>query len=115
MSDPILISIAAALAGRAATTLYDLVKRKLARDPAATTVLEASAGAAPGSAEIRALADELRKAEQSDPAFAQELRAAWSNTANQQNAEADAVANQITGTVHGNAIQARDIQGGINL
>jgi hypothetical protein len=52
--EPVLISIAATLAGRSVVGLYKLVKKKFSDDPEATAVLEAAEGAAedtPGNEE----------------------------------------------------------------
>jgi hypothetical protein len=49
MPDPILVSIAAALASKGATGLYDLVKKKLAGSPPATRALDDVEGSAPDS------------------------------------------------------------------
>lgn len=108
--EPILISIASALATKAVTGLYDLVKKKFSKDPDALKALEA-AEAAPGKAEpVKALAERLEAAAVSDPAFAEALRAGWA-----QHAETGGVVNQISGTVHGNVLQTRDIHGNISF
>lgn len=108
--EPILISIASALATKAATGLYDLVKKKFSKDPNALKALEA-AEADPRKAEpIKVLAERLAGAEAADPAFAEALRAGWS-----QHAESGGVVNQISGTVHGNVVQTRDIHGNISF
>ena len=112
MPEPVLISIAAALAGKAVTSLYDFVKGRFAGRPGAALALEAATGAEPDSPEVRALGDELAKAEAADPEFADELRARWRDVSVQQKGE---VNNQISGTVTGNVVQARDIEGGISF
>jgi hypothetical protein len=110
MPEPILVSIATALATKAATGLYDLVKKKFSRDPEDTRALEA-AEAAPGEAEpITALAERLEAAERADPEFARQLRDGWA-----QHAETGGVVNQVSGTVHGKVVQARDIHGNITF
>jgi hypothetical protein len=111
MPEPVLVSIAAAIAAKSATSLYDLVKRKFAgRDDAAETLL-ALEGAAPDSPEISAFATRLAAAEAEDPAFSAELRHTWQEV----NATRGGVVNQILGNVSGKVVQARDIQGGISL
>jgi hypothetical protein len=108
--EPILISIASALATKAVTGLYDLVKKKFSKDPDALKALEA-AEADPGNAEpVKALAERLATAEAADPAFGEALRTGWS-----QHAETGGVVNQISGTVHGNVLQTRDIHGNISF
>ncbi|MGH3533459.1 MAG: hypothetical protein ACRDQG_01920, partial [Pseudonocardiaceae bacterium] len=77
MPDPVLVSIATALAGKSASTLYDVVRRKFARSPDATTVLEEAIGSAPDSPQVQELSAELDRAERADPEFAADLRAVW--------------------------------------
>ncbi|OLF09046.1 hypothetical protein BLA60_20900 [Actinophytocola xinjiangensis] len=111
MAEPVLVSIAAALAAKAATSLYELVRRTFAGREDAEAALTAAEGAAPDSAEVAALADQLAAAERADPEFATELRGIWG----QVGATDGGVVNQITGTVSGKVVQARDIQGGISF
>lgn len=109
--EPILVSIAAALAAKSVTSLYDLVKRRFTGRKEAAAALEAADGAAPDSAEVAALATHLAAEEAADPAFGVELRNTWQ----QVSAERGGVVNQITGNVSGNVVQARDIEGGISF
>lgn len=111
MPDPILVSIAAALAAKSATELDDLVKRKFTGRKDAETALEAADGAAPGSPEVTAVATYLAADETEDPAFAMALRQTWQRVS----ATRGGVVNQITGTVSGNVVQARSIKGGISF
>ncbi len=111
MPEPILVSIAAALAAKSATSLYELVKRRFAGRADAGAVLEAADGAQPESPEVAALATRLAAEETEDPAFGVELRQVWQ----QVNASGDGVVNQITGNVSGKVVQARDIEGGISF
>jgi hypothetical protein len=115
MSDPILVSIAAALAGKGATGLYDLVKKKFAGSSQATKALEDAEGSPADSPEVHALSAELARAASADPQFATDLRAIWGHVSAQQHADNDGVVNAITGTVGGNALQARDIKGGVSF
>jgi hypothetical protein len=112
--EPVLVSVAAALAGKAATSVYEFVKARFAGRGRAAEVLSAAEGAEPGSPEVVALADELARAEQDDPAFSAGLRAEWARFVGQR-AEHGGVANQITGPVTGKVVQARDIEGGISF
>lgn len=111
MPEPILVSIAAAIAGKSATSLYDLVKRKFAGRKQATAALEAAQGAAPDSPEVTTLATHLTAVEADDPTFRAELRQTWQ----QINVEEGGVVNQITGDVSGKVVQARDIKGNITF
>lgn len=110
MPEPILVSIATAVATKAAAGLHDLVKKKFRKDPEATRALEA-AEAAPGEAgPIRALAERLEVAERSDRKFARKLRAGWA-----QHTETGGAVNQIFGAVHGTAVQFGTFHGSIVL
>ncbi|WP_020666340.1 hypothetical protein [Amycolatopsis nigrescens] len=114
MPEPVLISIAAALASRTVVGLYQLVKSKFSDDPEATALLEAAEGAGEDSPQVRALSERLADAEAESPEFAEELRGEWERSAG-QHAESGGVTNQITGNVSGKVVQARDIQGGISF
>ncbi|MDQ3789014.1 MAG: hypothetical protein M3422_17440 [Actinomycetota bacterium] len=111
MPEPILVSIAAALAAKSATSLYELVKRKFAGRKEAEAALTAAEGAPPESAEVAALATHLAAAENEDPGFGAELRNTWQ----QVGATEGGVVNQITGNVSGKVVQARDIEGGVTF
>lgn len=116
MAEPVLISIAAALAGRAVVGLYQFVKDRFADDPDATAALEAAENlteAAEDSEEVQELGRQLERVENSDPEFGKRLRAEWA--AVQLHAETGGVTNQVTGTVHGKVVQARDIHGDLNF
>lgn len=115
MTDPVLASIAAALAGKGASSLYEVVRRKFARSPQAGTVLEEAVGSAADSEQVRVLSEELDRATREDPEFAADLRAVWGQVSVQQCADGDGVTNQVSGTVHGNVVQARDIDGGVSF
>ncbi|GAA1987287.1 hypothetical protein [Amycolatopsis minnesotensis] len=115
MPEPILISISAALAAKAATGLYDLVKRKFAKDPEATAALTAATETPEAPEPIAALAQRLEIAEAADPSFAEELRAEWEKASVAQHAESGGVANQVTGNVTGKVLQARDIHGNVTF
>lgn len=108
MPEPILVSIAAALAGKAAVGLYELAKRKFAGDPKATAEIDAAVEAPEDPHRIEVLAERLAEAERTDPEFKAALRAEWANYIG-----ADVV-NQVRGNV-GKLIQARNIHGNITL
>ncbi|MFI6302282.1 MULTISPECIES: hypothetical protein [Amycolatopsis] len=115
MPEPVLVSIAAAVAGRTVAGLYQLLKAKFADDPDASAVLDAAEGAAEDSVEVRELAATLEKTQAADPVFGEQLRQEWERATVDQHAEADGVTNQVSGQVSGNVVQARDIQGGIKF
>jgi hypothetical protein len=106
--EPILVSIAAALAAKTTTSLYELVKGKFAGREEAEAALEAADGASPDSPEVAALAAQL---DTEDPEFGEELRRTWQQTTASQGG----VVNQITGNVSGKVVQARDITGDIKF
>lgn len=112
--EAVLIEIAAALAARAAESLYDFVKDRFKGRKKALAVLEAADGTAPESSQVVALAEELQTAGDYDPAFAEQLLAQWAALQPGATAAgAGSVTNSISGTVHGSVIQAHDIHGNI--
>lgn len=111
MPEPILVSIAATLAAKTATSLYDLVKRRFAGRQDAEAALEAAEHTGPDSPEVATLATHLASSAAEDPTFGEELRNAWERV----NADRGAVINQITGNVSGRVVQARDIEGGVSF
>ncbi|WP_018685799.1 hypothetical protein [Actinokineospora enzanensis] len=115
MPEPVLVSIAAALAAKTVTSLYDLVKKRFADSPDAAAALAAAEGAAEDSPQVAALAGELERTEREDPRFAEELRSRWSVESSRQVADHGGVVNQITGNVSGKVLQARDIEGGVSF
>ncbi|WP_067683896.1 hypothetical protein [Nocardia miyunensis] len=117
MIEPILIAIANSLAGKATGALYDLVRTKFAASRHDTAALEAAAGADEGDQQISRLAEALDRAETDDAEFKSRLRTQWAqiSISGPGRSGDGAVANDISGTVSGNAVQARDIQGDIRF
>ena len=113
--EPVLVSVAAAVAGRVVAGLYNLVKARFADDPDASAVLVAAEGAAQDSPQVRELAEALEARQAADPAFGEQLRAEWERATVGQQAESGGVTNQISGSVGGNALQARDIDGDVTF
>jgi hypothetical protein len=114
MPDSMLIEIATTLVTKAAGSLFELVKAKLAqRGGQDVAVLDAAIAAGPESAEAGELVEVLDAAQQEDPAFAEQLREEYrivisiKGTGN--------VTQTISGNVSGKVVQARDIQGGITF
>lgn len=64
---------------------------------------------------IQSLREELAQATADDPAFDHELRRLWRDLSPQPAASADGVVNNLTGSVGGNVVQARDVHGGISF
>lgn len=114
MPEPILVSIAAALAAKGATGLYDLVKRKFATNPTAIAALEAASSAPEDDRPVTALAERLYEAEAEDGEFSEALRAEWDKLPESRVSHGD-VHNSVTGTVTGKVVQLRDVHGNINL
>jgi len=126
MADPILVAIAAALAGKAAGALasggstafgrlYRLVKEKLSGREEDAGLLDDAASAPDSKATVARLADAMEHASTDDPAFAAQLRELWGQARTELRADRGGVINEVTGNVSGNVIQARDIQGNISL
>lgn len=127
--DPILTTIAAALAKEAVTVgkqavgkLLERVKAKFAQDPGAEIVL-ASAQENPDDTKwVEALAKVLDRTGETDPAFATELRELWAaakpeitSIRVEQTASGGSVNNSISGHVKGNVVQAYEIGGDVTL
>ena len=126
MTDPIMVTIATALVDKAAeavvtggrnalVALGKLVRRRFAKEPAATVALEAAEARPADETRIRALAAALQNAADADPEFAVQLRALWAQATTELTADRDGVINQFSGTAEGPVIQARDISGGISF
>ena len=118
MVEPILMSIATTLATKAAGSLTDLVRSAFGRHPKAAEALDAAENAEhkdAASPEVTALASELGAIADADPEFARKLHAEWARVETTQRADRGGVNNLITGNVSGKVLQARDIQGNINL
>jgi hypothetical protein len=108
--EPILVAISAALAGKAVQTFYDFVRTRISGRKRAVAALEAAKGKTPDSPEVQVLAAELERID--DPQFHADLREHWNSL---QHADTGGVANDISGTVHGKVVQARDIHGNITF
>lgn len=126
MPEAVLVEIAAALAAKAAGSLYDFVKDRFKGREKALAALEAADGAAPESSQVIALANELQAAGDYDPGFAELLRAQWAATQSGVTAaDAGKVINSVSdtfhssvnvsGDIHGSVIHAHNIQGNITL
>ncbi|MGM1065553.1 hypothetical protein [Saccharothrix sp. Mg75] len=110
MPEPMLVSIAASLAARTASTLYDLVRTRFAGDPEAAGALVAADGQPEGSSQVAALGEALERTAAADPGFAEALGREYGSVT-----QTGRVVNHISGTVHGNVLQAGDIQGGVSF
>ena len=102
--------------GKAAfAALARLVKRRFhGRGSAQAALVEAEADPA-DDIRIQSLREELAQAAAEDPAFGHELRRLWRDLSPHLVAGTDGVVNNLSGSVGGNVVQARDVQGGISF
>jgi hypothetical protein len=128
MTDPIMTSIAAALAGKAAEAVVDggkaawgelvrLVRTQFRADKTALRVLERAESWPVDHASVMALAQALERITTEDAEFRTRLLALWPTASAELSAEDGGVVNSNTGTVAGHLIQARDLrlEGGLHL
>jgi|SRR5580658_692539 hypothetical protein len=128
MIDPVMISVANALATKAAdvaaegvrsamSALIRLVRSRFAGDKAAAAALDAAQAAPQDQAAIEELARVLERASAADAGFAAQLRALWPELRAELSAGEGETVNSSTGTVGGHLIQARDlhVEGGLLL
>ncbi|MDT8910403.1 hypothetical protein [Amycolatopsis sp. PS_44_ISF1] len=111
MPEPILTAVATTLATKAATGLYELVKRRFSSDRKAVATLEAAKPEDPAT--IAALAERLDVETRADPAFGAALHAEFEV---HQDARGGSVNNHV-GTVAEGAkvVQTRDVHGNISF
>lgn len=118
MAEPILVSIAAAVAGKAFAGLYDLVRNFFTDQADEEALAKAEQAAAEGDERtevaIHDLADRLAAAQERDPVFAEQLRSEWGKIIPAQ-VNNGTTENNVSGTVSGHLVQARDIHGGISF
>jgi hypothetical protein len=126
MTDPVMVAIAAALAGKATQglltgarsawgTLLRLVKDQASDDPVIDAVLTAAQQEPQDQARIDRLGEVLQRRARYDPVFNEQLRSLWEQTRPELHADHEGTVNEISGTVGGHVVQARDIQGGITF
>ncbi|ASO21494.1 hypothetical protein AHOG_19360 [Actinoalloteichus hoggarensis] len=124
--DSVLVAIASAVARQAAgllasgarsaaAALVKTVRERFADDPAATAALTAAAEDPQDEQLVERLAEAIDRAANEDPAFAHRVRTLWESARTEGTATDGGVVNQVSGHVHGNVVQARDIQGGITF
>jgi hypothetical protein len=128
VADEIMMSIASALAGKAAEVTFSAVSGawrrllhlagdRLARDSRGGAALE-SAREHPDDADaLRELAGALERIAKADGDFAATVRGLWTQSRLELSASGGGVVNVSSGTVGGHLIQARDlsVQGGLHL
>jgi hypothetical protein len=128
MPDPVISSIAAVVAGKAAeavmqggmnacTALIRLVRERLSRDKEATTALETATSMPGDTAAVAGLALVLERLVLADAGFGARLRELWPQAAAELSAHEGGVVNSATGSIGGHLMQARDVQveGGLHF
>jgi hypothetical protein len=125
MPDEMVMAIATALATRGAEAavaggknalgaLVRLVRRRFGTDAAATEALHAATEDPSDQAQIVRLSAMLTRIMVNDPEFDEQLRGYWGQVAGHQTADHGGVVNLFSGRAE-KVVQARDIQGDINL
>lgn len=126
MADPMMIAIAAAVAGKVTESLaagakaalgglVKLIRQRFATDDAAQAAL-ADAECAPGDSDrINALAAHLERLTAADHQFAEQLQELWSQSGAHLQADHGGVVNEVSGSVAGSVVQAHRIDGGIKF
>jgi hypothetical protein len=126
MSDPVMSSVAAIVAGKVAeaalqggktacAALVQFVRERCQRDKQAAKALEsAQAG---DEAAIAALGVVLERLASVDADFGVRVRELWPQVAMELSAADNGVVNSVTGSVGGNLLQARDlhVEGGLHF
>jgi hypothetical protein len=128
MSDPIISSVAAAVASRAAeltvqggkdacAALVRLIRERFGRDKEAAVALDAACGRPEDEAAIARLALELERLVLVDDHFATRIRELWPQAAAELSVGEGGVVNSATGSVGGHLMQTRDVrvEGGLHF
>ncbi|GAA4016333.1 hypothetical protein GCM10022247_44230 [Allokutzneria multivorans] len=117
MPEPVIMTMAAVLATKAATSAFGGLVRwvKEQLSPEARAALEAAVEAPEDEVRVGELSRELERAEQANPEFGRELRERYDRAKVEIHADGGSVVSHISGDVSGKAVQARDVHGGINL
>jgi len=124
--DPTMTAVAVAVAGKLTETLtaaaktalgnlVNLVKRRFAGDDAAQHALTEAEKAPDDADRVHELAKQLERLAAEDPKFAERLHGLWAQASAGLHAETGGVVNEISGSVSGHVVQARDIQGGVSF
>jgi hypothetical protein len=103
-------------AGKAAfAAVTRLVRERFQRRASAQAALAEAETGPPDEARIESLRDELAQAAAHDPEFDRELRRLWRDVSPHSAADGGGVINNLSGSVAGNVVQARDVHGGISF
>jgi hypothetical protein len=120
MTDPMIIAVAAEVAGRlteslaagaksAVSGLVRAIRNRLATDDEANRALAEADEAPADDDRLAVLAAQMARLAAQDPEFAEQLRSL------SVHAERGGIVNQQSGTVSGHVVQARDIKGGVRF
>jgi hypothetical protein len=128
MPDPVISSVAAAVAGKAAemavqggkdacAALVRLVRERFGRDKEATAALEMARRSPEDQAAVAGLALALERLAGADASFAARIQELWPRVAAELSASEGGVVNSATGSVGGHLMQARDVRvdGGLHF
>jgi HEAT repeat protein len=126
--DPILSSIATAVAGKAAelavqggkeacAALIKLIRERFSQDRAAAAALEAAQGKPAQDAAVADLARALERLTSEDAVFAAQVHQLWPRARAELSASDGGIVNSATGSVGGHLMQARDVrvEGGLHF
>ncbi len=126
--DPVISSVAAAIAGRAAdaavqggkqacAALLRLVRERFGHGTKASAALEAAQDNPEDPDAVALVASALERLAANDAAFAAQLRELWAKASLELSATEGSVANVATGSVGGHLMQARDVhvEGGLHF
>jgi hypothetical protein len=128
MTDPVMLTVASTVAGKAADAAVDgartavaallrLIRARLGKNDADAAVLDAALSKPDDQAAVAQLAAVLDRVSGADPDFGSHLRVLWPQAQAELAAHDGGVVNTSTGTVGGHLIQARDlnVQGNLQL
>jgi hypothetical protein len=128
MSDPVISSVAAVVAGKAAeaavqsgksacAALVRLVRERFSRDEQAERALETARSNPEDNTAVAGLVLVLERLALADADFGARLRELWPRASAELSAGDGGVVNSVTGSVGGHLMQARDVQveGGLHF
>jgi hypothetical protein len=128
MPDPVISSVAAVVAGKAAeaavqggtsacAALVRLVRERFSRDKQAVTALETARSNPEDNTAVAGLALALERLALADADFGVRIRELWPRAAAELSAGEGGVVNSATGSVGGHLMQTRDVQveGGLHF
>jgi hypothetical protein len=128
VTDPVMLSVATAVAGKAAEAAADggktalaalvrLIRGRLTGNKAADAAFNAALSRPDDPAALEEFARMLERVTAGDAGFAAQVRALWPQVQAELSAHDGGVVNTSTGTVSGHLIQTRDIhvQGSLHL